>query len=75
VLIWSSANSSQAHVQANEIFRRWYDLDIPSRKEQRVTVFDDRYDVYRDEDLRRLRDKSEVVGMSDRTTLLDLLAA
>jgi hypothetical protein len=75
VLTWSSGNTSQAHIQANEIFRRWYDLDVPTRKEQRVTVFDDRYDAYRDDDLRRLRDKSEVVALSDRTTVLDLLAA
>jgi hypothetical protein len=75
VLTWSSANSSQAHVQANEIFRRWYDLDIPARKEQRVTVFDDRYDVYREDDLRRLREKSDVLGLSDRMAILDLLAA
>jgi len=75
VLTWSSANTSQAHVQANEIFRRWYDLDIPARKEQRVTVFDDRYDVYREDDLKRLRDKSAVVGLSDRIGILDLLAA
>lgn len=75
VLAWSSANSSQAHVQANEIFRRWYDLDVPTRQEQRVTVLDDRYDVYRDDDLQRLRDQSDVIGLSDRTGLVDLLAA
>ena len=75
VLTWSSANSSQAHVQANEIFRRWYDLDVPTRLEQRVTILDDRYDVYRDDDLRRLRDKSSVLGLSDRTAILDVLAA
>lgn len=75
VLTWSSANTSQAHVQANEIFRRWYDLEIPTRREQRVTIFDDRYDVYREDDLRRLRDKSDVLGLSDRTGMLDLLAA
>jgi hypothetical protein len=75
LLTWSSANSSQAHMQANEIFRRWYDLDIPSRTEQRVTIFDDRYDVYRDDDMSRLRDKSELLPLSDRTAILDLLAA
>lgn len=75
VLTWSSGNSSQAHIQANEIFRRWYDLDIPARTEQKVTVFDDRYDVYRKEDLERLREKSQVIGLSDRTSIVDLLAA
>ena len=75
LLTLSSGNSSQAHVVANEIFRRWYDLDVPTRTEQRVTVFDDRYDVYRDEDLKRLRDLSAVVALSDRQTMKDLLAA
>lgn len=75
LLALSSGNASQAHVAANEVFRRWYDLDIPERSEQRVTVFDDRYDVYRDEDLRRLRDLSNVVALSDRQALTDLLAA
>ncbi len=75
ILGLSSGSSSQAHVQANEIFRRWYDLDVPERTEQRVTVFDDRVDVYRDEDLARLRNLSDLVALSDRTTLTDVLAA
>jgi hypothetical protein len=75
VLTWSSANTSQAHTASNEIFRRWYDLAIPDRKEQRVTIFDDRYDVYRDDDIKRLRNLSDVVGLSDRPALIDLLAA
>ena len=75
LLAWSSGSSSQAHVQANEIFRRWYDLDVPTRSEQRVTVLDDRYDVYREEDLCRLRDLSDIVALSDRQTMHDLLAA
>ena len=75
LLTMSSGNTSSAHVQANEIFRRWYDFNIPERTEQRVTVFDDRYDVYRDDDLRRLRDLSDVVPLSDRRTIIDLLAA
>lgn len=75
VLAMSSANSSQAHQVANEIFRKWYDLDTPARPEHRVTVFDDRYDTYRAEDLARLRDRSDVIALSDRQTLIDLLAA
>ena len=75
LLTLSSGNSSAAHVASNEVFRRWYDLDVPHRSEQRVTVFDDSLDVYRDEDLQRLRGVSDVVPLSDRQTLLDLLAA
>lgn len=75
VLTWSSANRTQAHIQANEIFRRWYDLDTPARSEQRLTIFDDRYDTYREDDLKRLRDKSDVVALSDRDAILELVAA
>jgi len=75
LLALSSGNASQAHVVANEIFRKWYDLEIPERSEHRVTVFDDRFDVYRDDDMRRLRDLSDVVALSDRQTMTDLLAA
>lgn len=75
LLALSSGNASQAHVVANEIFRKWYDLDVPERSEHRVTVFDDRFDVYRDDDMRRLRDLSDVVALSDRRTMKDLLAA
>lgn len=75
ILTLSSGNPSQAHVAATEVFRRWYDLDVPSRHEQRVTVLDDRTDVYRDEDIKRLRGLSDVVALSDRQTLTDLLLA
>ena len=71
----SSGNSSQAHVAANEVFRRWYDLDVPGRDEQRVTVFDDSVDVYRSDDIKRIRDLSDVVALSDRQALYDLIAA
>lgn len=75
ILTLSSGNPSQAHVAATEVFRRWYDLQIPARHEQRVTVLDDRTDVYREEDIRRLRELSDVVALSDRQTLTDLLRA
>lgn len=75
ILTLSSGNASQAHIAANEIFGRWYDLDIPTRGEQRVTLFDDRVDVYRGPDLDRLRDLSQLVAFSDRQTLIDLIAA
>jgi hypothetical protein len=71
----SSANSTTSHTVANEVFRRWYDLDESEKSKQRVTVFDDRFDTYRAEDLKRLRDVSDVVALSEKTTLPDLLAA
>lgn len=75
VLTLASGSRAQAHAVANEIFGRWYDLDIPQRPEQRVTIFDDRVDVYRQEDLDRLQDLSEVVALSNRQAIVDLLAA
>lgn len=75
ILSLASANSSAAHTQANEIFRRWYDLDIPKRGEQKITVYDDRYDAYKDDDLSRLENISQVVPLSDRQMIADLLAA
>ena len=75
VLTLASGSAPQAHIVANEVFRRWYDLNIPARNERRLTVFDDRVDVYRDDDLTRLADVSQVVAFSDKQTLRDLLAA
>ncbi len=75
VLTWAAGNSSTAHNLAIEAFRRWHDLSIPERPEQRVTVFDDRFDSYRDDDVKRLRDVSEVLPLSDGGALRDLLAA
>jgi hypothetical protein len=42
---------------------------------QRVTVFDDRHDSYRVEDLNRIRSMSDLIALSDKQTLRDLLAA
>jgi hypothetical protein len=75
ILTLASGNPTHAHVKANEIFRRWYDLDTPEREEQRITVYDDRYDTYRADDLERLEDFSHVVALSDRQTFADLVAA
>lgn len=72
---WSSGNASQAHTVANEIFRKWYDLDVPMRLEHRVTVFDDRYDVYRTEDMERIKNYSDLIALSDRRAVSDALAA
>jgi hypothetical protein len=74
LMAWSSGSASQAHVVANEVFRRWWDLDVPARGERRITVFDDRYDVYRPEDLERIGGFSQLLASSDKKTLSDALA-
>jgi hypothetical protein len=75
VLTLASGQVSQAHVVANEVFRRWYDFAIAENPEQRVTLFDDRVNVYKAEDLDRLREFSTVLGLSDRQGVVELLAA
>jgi hypothetical protein len=75
VLTLAAQSTTTAHSVANEVFRKHYDLDTPQRGEQRVTVYDDRLDVYRPDDLDRLRDVCEVVPLSARQDLVALLAA
>ena len=75
LLIWSSGSASAAHAIGNEIFRKWHDLDIPTRIEQRVTVFDDRVDIYRDEDIKRIEEYSAIFPMTDKQSIQQILVA
>ena len=75
VMTMGTGNSSVAHSRANEIFRSWYDLDLPERTESKITVFDDSLDVYREEDLTRIKDFSDLLPLSDRRAIRDLIAA
>jgi len=63
VLSLSNQNAYQAHTQAVEIFRKWYDLE--TRNEQLVTVLDDRFDTYKLDDIERIKERSALVGISD----------
>ncbi len=75
LLTLSSQSHASSHTVANEVFRKMYDLSVPERREQRVTVWDDRFDVYKAEDIDRLRDVSEVFALSDRDALQAAIAA
>lgn len=75
ILTLSSMNPNSAHTTANEIFSKWYDIESAGRTEQRITVFDDRRNVYREDDLHRLSDLSTVLPMSDRRSFQEILAA
>lgn len=76
LLALSAMNAQSAHNAANEIFRRWYDLQsMPGNDFQNVTLYDDRQTVYRDEDLHRLEDFSIVLPFSEKQALVDLLVA
>jgi hypothetical protein len=74
LLTLSSGNSSAAHQASNEILRKWTDL-VQTNEHSRVTIFDDQKDIYRDDDLQRLRSFSTVVPFSDRESLQTLIAA
>lgn len=75
VMPMATGNPSVAHARANEVFKTWYDLDTPERTEARVSIFDDSLDVYREEDLARLRNFSDLLPLSNRRDIRDLLAA
>jgi hypothetical protein len=74
ILTLSGVTPASAHSTSNEIFRKWYDLSSPSRHENKITVFDDRKDVYQEEDLSRLKDMSILVPLSDRKSLSEIVA-
>lgn len=75
LLLLSTANQSYAHQRANEVFARWFDLQLARRPEQRVTVWDTSNNVFRDDDLERLGHLSDVVPVDDRDRLKSLLVA
>lgn len=75
LLALSSAAPSGAHTLVNEIFRKWYDLEGVPSPGQRVTVWDDSTNVYKEDDLKRLGELSTVLPLSDEDDLRELLAA
>jgi hypothetical protein len=72
VQILSTANQSAAHTLSNEAFTHWYDITPVRPQYQCLTVFDTRNNVFRDEDLRRLRTVSDVVGFPAETNRLNV---
>lgn len=64
-----------SHAQANEVFRKWYDLQRSGVEDRMVTIFDDRRELERQEDLIRLEDISKVVSLSNQNNLAMLLKA
>jgi hypothetical protein len=75
VLTLSSQNLSAAKAHANAVFAAFYDLSGSSRPEQRVTLFDDRSNAIRGEDLERIGDVSQVVPFSDPSLFRAIVAA
>ena len=65
-----------AHLSANEIFRRWYDLTPYRSSNQFLTIYDTTNRIFREDDLSRLSDFSQVLGFpEDQDQIQELLAA
>lgn len=74
ILGLAANSSSQSHAASNEVFRKLFDLS--ARSEQRVTVFDDRRgDIYKEEDIERLKNFSVVLPITEPRQIIELLAA
>lgn len=74
LLTLSSQTTHAAHASTNEVLRKLIDLE--KRDEQRVTVYDDRFEnVYKPEDLKRIEQRSVLVPLSDHDEAVALLAA
>jgi hypothetical protein len=75
VLALGPASASSAHTLTNEIFRRWYELNMPTIGERRVTIYDDACQDYREDDLALVRDFSELVPIGNEDAVAEALAA
>lgn len=75
VLTLSPRSPQQAQQRSKEIFIRWYDLGADGISGSRVTVYDDRLEIYKEADLERLEEQSQVIGFTSKDFLRDVLAA
>jgi hypothetical protein len=76
VQTFSTPYAGTAHLTANEIFRRWYDLNPYRTNNQFITVFDTSNRIFREDDLRRLSDFSLVLGFpEEQDEIQEVLAA
>ena len=75
----SSANNQYAHIRAVDINARWDDLrDLSNwydEGKQSITIFDDNFNSYDEQDLERLKRKSTLIPASNTETLAELLDA
>ena len=62
VLTLSTANPNAAHPVANEVFRKWHDLEPHKSRHQFVSLYDSTTDALRADDIARLKDVSVVFG-------------
>lgn len=67
VLVLASMNESSAHSSANEIFRKWYDLEGSTNL---VTIYNSASPAIRPEDIARLRERSSVISYPEEQDFL-----
>lgn len=76
LLTLSTANSVAAHGLCNEVFRRCYDLQLHRAENLLITTYDTTTDVFREEDLCRIREVSTLFGFpAEAEALQDVIAA
>jgi len=76
VQTFSTPYAQTAHLAANEIFRRWYDLNPYRTANQFLTIYDTSNRIFREDDLRRLSDFSLVLGFpEEQDQIQEALAA
>lgn len=61
----STGNQAFAHNIANEVFRKWYDLR-PNADSQKITLIDTTNNIFRGEDIDRLRAESTVFAFPEQ---------
>lgn len=67
---------TNSHAVSNEIFRRWYDIKSYRNLNQFITVYDQNYKTYRDDDIKRLSELSTVLGFpKEQEQIVESLAA
>jgi len=62
-----------SHTQANEVYRRWVDLKKANISAQFLTIYDNERMPDYPEDLKRIHDISEVLGITDRDEISEFL--
>lgn len=75
-LVQTLSAGTNSHAVSNEIFRRWYDIKSYKNSNQFLTVYDQSYNTYRDDDIKRLSELSVVLGFpKEQEQIIESLAA
>ena len=67
----SNAGKGKVHPLLTDAFAKWYDLEPGFKKDQFVTLIDDNENISRDDDLKRLEEKSHVLRFPAQVEKLD----